>query len=250
MKGLLYKDFYLSGKKLLSIFFIYFIITLMGVLVCISMNCGNLAHSSGEELMNLERTMERSLYLPLVVFLVGAAGLVIENICCDFEVKWQDFMFASPLNGKRNVGVKFIFSAIIFVAAFVFGVLSYVIIRAVEGKNIQPEIFADYGIITLIIVFFSVFGMILSYQYRKIFAVQIRLVFTIGIIIAAFIFHGFLKWKKQGGDGFFSVMGDTLKNFYFNFKNVMAPFSFFIAAVVFIAGWGICIKIYDRRGKV
>ena len=107
MKGLIYREFYLSRKPAAYMLLAYVLFTSMITLVLISTYVGNLA--KGEDAAETRDYLYSQMYI--YIGLIGFIGAVYGHndlIEKDYKSKWQLYSYTLPVNEKKIIASKFI----------------------------------------------------------------------------------------------------------------------------------------------
>ena len=129
MKGLIYREFYLSRKPILLMLLVYVLFVVMISLVIISTYAGNLADDSEVDSMREYLNTEMYLYAGFIAIIGSVYGHndIIEK---DYKSRWQLYSYTVPVNEKKIAASKFIVRGILLIAGFILAVIADVIFSA------------------------------------------------------------------------------------------------------------------------
>ena len=136
MKGLIYREFYLSRKPILLMLVTYVLFVMMLSLVIISTYAGNLADDPEVGDMRAYLNSEMYLYAGLIGIIGAVYGHndVIEK---DYKSRWQLYSYTIPVNEKKIAASKFIVRGILLLSGFVLAVLADVIFSAAAKEPLS-----------------------------------------------------------------------------------------------------------------
>lgn len=254
MKHLLYKEFYLGRKYYITSLLLFLIVSLMGILIRISMKCGNLANLSAETFNSLDSaTFTVFTYLPSVILFISSCtdGGVIFS---DYNTKWAIFCYTAPISEKKTVGIKFIAKIIILTAALILGVTNAIIIGMVADKPIDGNVILNILVLFSVTVIFSSVIIVCSMKLKSKNAVGIFIFLIISVISIPIIIKGFNYldeiYTAYGG------LDETAQNElimqlvtgkYTEIRNILAPLLPVIIVVFPTIAFICSIKIMKRR---
>lgn len=156
MKGLIYREFYLSRKAVAFMLLAYVIFVAMITMVIISTYAGNLAKDSESAEMRSYLLSQMYLYAALI----GIGGCTYGHndlIEKDYKSKWQLYSYTLPVSEKKVMLSKLIVRVSLLLAGFVLAVLADVIFSAAGKVPVSPGhlktmlvIFFLYGVLCII----------------------------------------------------------------------------------------------------
>lgn len=242
MKGLIYKDFLLSRKYYIMAFIYCFMFVLLGVLMRISMICGNLSRNQ-EVLDSLGRNMYVLRYMPCLTFLF-AFSVDGGAIFSDFNCNWIRFCNTSSLREKQIAGAKMISASASLTFAYIISLI-YITVFCIAGGS-----FPDLNmILNITAMFFAVLGasfanIALSFAFRKKQTVEMISVAVIGIIGIAGSFLMMLKLNSMNMEEDFDLL-DFLRSEYGWIRSYFLP-----AALIFMLVSGaVCFYVSTKTLK-
>ena len=248
MKGLVYKEFYLGKKNLLTFVIVTIMFAVLGVLVCLSMNFGNLHKlADGEGMRSYYAKI--FFYVPYLILLLSTETC-INSVFRDYSISWMDYSYTLPLSGKKTIGAKYIFLGGISLAALVFGIIYSALISDLSGVDYSFKVLKIQFIIFVVAFLANAMMLALAYLVRT----KNRMV-TIEVIFFAILYLAFgaiAVWgeEKYGLDeSGNSIFGNIIKEKLQNIGDIIGP-----VIPVIVIGWMIvwffaATRIYLRREK-
>ena len=149
MKGLIYREFYLSRKPAAYMLLAYVLFTGMITLVLISTYVGNLA--KGDDAAETRDYIYSQMYI--YIGLIGFIGSVYGHndlIEKDYKSKWQLYSYTLPVNEKKIIASKFIVRGSLLFAGFLLAVLGEAILSAAAKRPVSISHFKNILLILLI----------------------------------------------------------------------------------------------------
>lgn len=136
MKGLIYRELYLTRKTYISAFSTYLLITLLLVLINLSMSFGNLKDIISSE--NGESTKNTLFYISVIIpsavlYLMSAANF--ELVDKDMTTKWLTFQYTIPVSTKKCAFVKILIITISIIIAFALSMVNMALFCALYGRS-------------------------------------------------------------------------------------------------------------------
>lgn len=170
MKGLVYREFFLSRKIIILEYMFAFMVIAMGILTRISMLYGNMARLDRETLDSAGNfTYYFFLYIPVIIMSCPLFS-VIRSTVTDFNGKWMEMQYTFPVEESGWVIAKWIKNAIISVVAFVTGIVNACIIKSIAEQRLSfikySELKAIVSVIALMFVLSCIF-MFISCRYKS-----------------------------------------------------------------------------------
>ena len=184
MKGLIFKELYLGRKNYLLMTAIWFMLSVLGILIRLSMLYGNLANiptitSDGTDLIIFYTFM----YAPAFVLFLSI-NFNIDIIASDFASKWSDFSYTTPISEYGYAGIRYMLKAALCVITFALSLANAGIMSGLYGKELNIVTVNVLLVTLLFVIIISVIAEVLMYRCRSKNKVQAIL------IAGAFIFAG------------------------------------------------------------
>ncbi|MBQ4283217.1 MAG: ABC-2 transporter permease [Lachnospira sp.] len=244
MKGLLYKEWCLQRKTIFTFVALALVFSLLGILMFISMKCGNLKGWQTENPESAQVFLSTFTYVPYI-FMLLASQVCNAAVCSDYETGWMKYAYTLPVTGKVAVGTRYLFGCIAMVTGIIYGLVNALAIYAFAGLSFDMNVIKYMLIILLgIVLSYSIF-MPVSFKFKK-----KRTVSTISAVVFAFIYFGAMGvlayCMEVYDEEVLNVMSAKLKDFC----DVLAWFVPFISVAVLIISFGASVKIYQRREKI
>ena len=142
MKGLIYREFYLSRKPILMMLLAYVIFVGMLSLVIISTYAGNLAQDPEAPLMRDSFYSQMYIYAGFIA-LIGVTYGHNDIIEKDYKSRWQLYSYTLPVNEKKIIASKFIVRGGLLLTGFLLAVLAEIIFAAAAKRSASPEHFKN-----------------------------------------------------------------------------------------------------------
>lgn len=237
IKGLLFRELYLGRNTFVSVLLVGIFGGIAVTLIVLSAMYGNLAaETSPEEIPDMA-----SMALTIVsgTFTL-MAGLSSETAIHDLSNKWLWFLYSSPVNEKKFIGVKFVIMIALVLIAVILTTIVGVIISAVTGIAYTASTLSGVVCVMSLVVVIDVIFMVLTYFFKSMNTALIwfgigLVPLGVGIIFAALSLCGGNIRKLEEG------LGQLI--------TISAPFAPIVAAVALVIGYFACVKLLQRREK-
>ncbi|MBQ9142953.1 MAG: ABC-2 transporter permease [Lachnospiraceae bacterium] len=247
MKGLLFKEFYLTRKTYLGFLLVFVGVASLCVLVCLSMICGNLQSIPAESPEEVESFFQMFVYVPYGI-LVFAVTVCEHSIFTDYASGWMKYSYTLPTPAKKAIGARYLTGIIIAVGSIALGLCNAGIMSLILDKPITAEIVKNMLVILLIAIGYIFFDIPMALKYKTAQAVGNRVG---SVMILAYIAVGAYMMNKIG------QMSTEMSDQYLadmmtkaaNIRDMILPFSPIIMLVLFGISFMISIKLYQRREK-
>lgn len=136
MKGLIYRELYLTRKTYISAFSTYLLITLLLVLINLSIYFGNLRDIISAE--NGESTKNTLFYISVIIpsavlYLMSAANF--ELVDKDITTKWLTFQYTIPVSTKKCAFVKILIITVSIIIAFALSMANMALFCTLYGRS-------------------------------------------------------------------------------------------------------------------
>lgn len=238
MKGLIYKDFCLSRKKLFLATILYFYVMIFGILFRLSMIYGNLSLLINNKIAFSLLDMSiyyGSIYSPLL-FLFSVNTEFTYCICDDYKVKWNTFSTSLPIKKSDIIISRYLIIIINTLIIFIFSTINAVIINHLSNRNFSLDIIKNFLIISIFCFLVSVLYMILAYKYRQ------RNIVEFIFVVSFFVFTGtFLIFQNN-----YKYNPKFINERFSEIRDAILPFSIFILLFISFLGYIISLNILKR----
>lgn len=244
MKSLIYREFFLYRKSVFTALGVFFGLIVMGILIILSMQFGNLAKATADLTTDLGGNISTILtYMPGMILFAIPLGY-FEVLDTDFSSKWMRFQYASPVNESRLVLSKLFLIGILTVCAFVGSILNALLFSLICDK---PFTQTTLSLIVLIMTVFSLITItlcVLTCLFRK---STPALIIVFAAVFMTFIALSIPMLEKASDNHdiqFFDIEVMIMEK-----VSGIAPFLPFILAAVFVLGYLIMTALLRRREK-
>ncbi len=243
MKGLLYKEWCL-GKKTCGLFLaLSLVFCLLGILVFLSMICGNLQSWPSKEPESVKVFAMTFTYVPYILMLFTATS-VNQSIFTDYESGWMKYSYTLPQKAISVVGVKYIYVGITFAIAFIFGLVNAGFICLMSKETFSADTLKNM----VVIMVFAVIEMAVVIPLAIVFK-QGRTLSTIGAVffMAVYIISGYIIVQLE--EKYPGKAEKMLADLFFDARDALAKFSILIIILAIAVSIFVACKIYQRREK-
>ncbi|WP_295092302.1 ABC-2 transporter permease [Ruminococcus sp.] len=191
MKGLIYREFYLTRKTIALTLLVYFVFVAMLSLVFISTYAGNLRGEEGV----IEAFYPQAYFYAAFIAILGMCYGHNDVIQKDYQSHWQLYSYTLPVSEKKIVASKFIMRGILLLSGLVLAVIAEVILSAAARMPISfPHIKVIFIICAFMTIGFSEIPLMLRFKSQNKAAI-ITLLACAPFIAAMFYFgYKFLKF--------------------------------------------------------
>lgn len=241
MKGLFYKEWCLGRKTFFSFLALSFVFCILGVLVFLSMICGNLQAMPKEDPESVKLFRTIFFYVPYILLLFGVEGCH-QSIYRDYESGWMTYSYTLPVTAYKAVGARYLMGGSILGIGFLYGLLNAVIISKLSKIAFSFEIVKNLILILIIaIIIFSLFLPLAMKLKKSRTVATIESVLMVGIYLS----FGFLmiQYEKKYGDAVFSILSEVFEKIR-DIIVLLSPLIIFAAAGI---SFFTAVKIYQRR---
>lgn len=206
MKGLLYRELYLSRKYYLTSLGVLLLFILLCSLVQLSMNVGNLAHVQDPDVLEM---LDPLMYMISMYFIpLIALSMTIDTgvINADHKCRWNLFSRCLPVTALQHTSVKFLIKGMVFLAVMLLSVLNDAVFSYIAGKPYGMEEFLNLFLIADIFVLTDVisFPLVLRAKSQRglILAKDagFLVVYIIGMVLASLYMSDYISVAGQLGD--------------------------------------------------
>ena len=247
MKGLLFKEFYLTRKTYLGLLGVFLGMALLCILAALSMICGNLQDIMTEFPEEVNGYFQMFVYAPFAVSVFSVA-VGEDSVFKDYTSGWMQYCYTSPVPAAKMVGVRYLTVVIIAIASLVLGLGSAGIVSLILDEPITGGILKNMLVILMVAIGYSFLDIPLALRFKTAQAVQSK-VGVAFIIIYIVAFGWFFKKSEQlKGEALDQYMADMMEKAV-NIRDMLLPLAPIIMLVLFAVSFTISIKLYQRREK-
>lgn len=252
MSGLIYKEWYSAKKRLAPFVILAGMLALLGILVFISVEHGNLKTMVQGNPLLMKTYSGIFYYLPIFLLLTGVE-VFVQNIFTDYDTGWMNLSYTFPVTPAKSILAKYMMVLIYSIACFLTGILYSLVIGILSGVDYSFKVLKLQVIILLITVLLFSVVLPIAIRVKK----KNKMDSVLGILFTVFaaIFIGFMFLNKDifidGTDETESVVEPfvQLKDRYPFFFSIPKVVWILAAFVIIISGYIAATKIYRRRDK-
>ena len=264
MRGLLYREFILNKKtQLLNLCFVV-LLEILGILIRLSLVCGNLAKLGRADFYQTEQSTYY-IFLILPVFLMAASmNLAMRNTVSDYSCKWVLFQYTTPVDESTWLLTKLLKNMILGMAALCIFAVNSLLFRLIAGRQFfdtHKEIFSKKAFTACVMIVCFIFAMYsfslyLSIKYKNVNAVTFRFAAVFGILSIAlnmYLFHALEQFRLKslalaerndaGAMSFYIYMTDKFKGHTILLGSIFAA----IICLITISGYLLAVRELKRR---
>lgn len=142
MKGLIYREFYLSRKSVFLMLLVYVLFVFMLSLVMISTYAGNLAKDPKADEMCEYLYSTMYIYAGFIAIIGVTYGHndIIEK---DYKSHWQLYSYTLPADEKKVITSKFVYRGVLILFGFLLAVLADAIFSISADKSLSVSHFKN-----------------------------------------------------------------------------------------------------------
>ncbi len=237
IKGLLFRELYLGRNTFVSVLLVGIFGGIAVTLVVLSAIYGNLAAETPPEEIPDMASMALTIVSGTFTLM---AGLSSETAIHDLSNKWLWFLYSSPVNEKKYIGVKFILLVALLLIAIILTALVGFMLSAITGISYTASTISGIVCVMSLIVVVDVVLMVLTYFFKSMNTALIW--FGIGLVPLG-VGIIFTALSLCGGN--IRKLDEGLEQLI----TISAPFAPIVAAVALVIGYFACVKILQRREK-
>ncbi len=197
MKGLIFKEIYLSRKKIFISLGIYFFLMLLCVLVKLSAVHGNLRLLSEEAVKN---TTTITFYLAVFGTVLALSGFVADNINSDIVSRWSKFQRSTAMTEKQVVSAAYISTGLMLLSMTAIHTLMTLMLCAVFDKTFHVYFilaFFAFAFITFIMFAYRLFCFYRFRQQKKAQLVWTATFFCLYLAVCLAVFGRLLTYQDK-----------------------------------------------------
>lgn len=164
MKGLIFKEIYLSRKRIIISLSIYFFLMLICVLVKLSAVYGNLRLLSEDAVRN---AVTITFYLAVFCSVLSFAGFIADNINSDIVSHWSNFQRSTPMTEKQVVSAAYISTGIMLLSMLVLHIFMTLMLCAVFGETFRSYYIPAFFAFAFIVFIGYAYRLFCFYRFRQ-----------------------------------------------------------------------------------
>ena len=249
MKGLIFKEIYISRKRCYISAATYISLLIMCILVKLSAVHGNLRLLDAEAVRHVENV---TFYLAVFGLLIAMAGVVVNNAETDKITRWDIFRRTIPFTEKQIVGAVYISNAITLGIALAVHTLVSLVVCTVFDIKFEPWFLSVFLAFCLLVYLINAFSLFCQYRFRdpkraKLVYSAVLFVIYFGICIAL---YAALAMTAPGEDPvktekFLKDTGSSILSFIKNYSWVIPAVCAALTAVLFFVSVRACKRPAD-----
>ena len=163
MRGIIFKELYISRKKIYISIATYFFLMLLCVLVKMSAEFGNIRLLDKEA---VENTLNITFYFFVFGLLVVFTGFLVNNVPADLKSRWSIYQRTLPFTERQLVGAGYITNAVVLLVLFVFHTLMTAIMCMVFNMKFHAYFIWIFLIASLLFFLANALIMFAFYRFR------------------------------------------------------------------------------------
>lgn len=156
MKGLIFRELYLGRKNMLVVAAVSFVFGIIGILIRLSMNIGNLSLLSEETLTELDLNTYMIFSVMTGALLLMISTVISEVSGMDYKAKWMGFQYTTPVTEEKYMLAKYLLMLALTAAAAVPAFINAAIIGALSGRPLDMNITSVLVMISCVTVLLNV----------------------------------------------------------------------------------------------
>lgn len=252
VKGLIFRELYLTRKNYIICLCIWLMFSMLGILFQLSALYGNLAKLPVEDQLDM-----RYIWLYAPVIILASAAISNEMIYVDFASKWAVFSAVTPVSEKKYCAVKYIIKLVMLIFTAVMSFVNAAILCAVNGDRLDRQVVGIILLIILAFVVLSIFSQGAAYKYKDKNKSSLRLMIPMLIIYALFGLGMamFMNYVRKANPGLSEEELSLLLNSYLDCiidkaRYIIAaavPFLPFAIIAALAVGYFGCVRLMKRR---
>lgn len=241
IKGLLRKEWCLERKTVCLFLVLSLVYFVLGILVFLSMLCGNLQFIPREEPEAVPQLAAVFCYVPFLLSLF-AANACNHSVYSDYESHWMRYSYTLPAGAHEIIGAKYLMGGGIFLFNLLYGMLNAAVICMLSGEAFTPERFQNLLMLwALAIVVFAVF-LPLAMRLQK-----ARTVGAIGSVLFVFAYLGLGGFVMRNAESQGDDMLQILAQAFACVRTVGAWAALPAAGIAVAVSFLVSVKLYQRR---
>ena len=189
MKGIIFKELYISRKRIYISIATYLFLTLLCILVKLSASFGNIRLLDKEA---VDSTVNITFYFFVFGLLLSIPGMLVNNVCSDLKSHWSIYQRTLPFSEKQIVSAAYISNVVVLLVMNVFHTLMTAVMCALFNKRFQLYYIGVFLAASLLFFVFNAIIMFAFYRFRDSKKAQLfyGAVFTLVYLAFAFAFVG------------------------------------------------------------
>ncbi|MDE6666355.1 MAG: hypothetical protein K2K14_09265 [Ruminococcus sp.] len=258
-KGIIYRELYLNRKRYIVGFAMYVAMVFIGVLIRMSMNFGNLAHTDEEVLNSMDTITYYMFTLATPLILIISFAETPEIIVSDYKTNWTKFSYTFPISPKEMALYKTGISFTGYLISVIISIINFCIFGSLCDRKFDVFNFKIMMIMMFALCLTTATEQILTYKFKNITLTQVvtSLIFTVifiggSLVIAVYFGNVMKELNISDPDNFDEKMDIFLDELADKLKNIMDVFVIFVPFLmvgIFVLQYFLTKKILSRREK-
>ena len=247
MKGLLFKEFYLTRKTYLGFLGLFIGVASLCALTALSMICGNLQETAMKSPEIVDSYFQMFTYIPLLA-LMFAVQAVETSVYMDYASGWMKYSYSTALSMKKVIGVRYLAGFIILVISMVLGFANAGLIGLILNKTITADMVKNILLIGIMGTVFMFIDIPMALKFKTAQKVQNLegTVFLVGYIVIVGFF--FLKMADMNEDMSEQYLKSILAK-AMDIRDILLPLCPILLLVLFALSFWTSVRLYQRREK-
>jgi hypothetical protein len=184
MKGLLYKEWCLGKRGFLLFLILALLFSVLGVLVCLSLQFGNLKDMGEDIALETNVLAQVFFYVPYLI-LLGACSRCLQTIYLDYDSGWMKYSYTFPLEVQKEVGVRYLVGGFCFLFALLYSLVNCAVISALSKISFTVETLKNQLLLLTLVCLLFAFFLPLAMHFKS-----AKPVSTIAIAVLAVVYMG------------------------------------------------------------
>ncbi len=251
MKGLLYKEFFLGRKNYFAFLALAFVFALLGVLVCLSMICGNLQTLPTEDPEGVKVLAMVFTYVPYSL-LLAATFCGCNSIYSDRTSGFMRFSYTLPVKTEVMVGARYLIEIMILIAGFLFGIVNASIISAMTNIPFDIGIVKNMVVILGCMVFVYAWELPLAFRFQNpktVSAVMVAFCVALYFVAGGLLISGMKQFTSLAENGNEEEYLQILMDKYSGIRDMVFPLLPLLIFGVIGISFLLSVKFLKRRER-
>lgn len=241
MRGLLYKEWCLSKKTIFMYVALAFIFALLGVLVALSMVCGNLQSMPQKDPESARLIILTFYYVPLLIMTMSVE-CCLQSIYSDYTSGWMMYGYTLPVSNKKAISARYIVFLILYVLGLLAGFLNAFVVGEISGYKLTGNDVKNLILLWMVMGTIDLVLIPLALKLKKASTIT-SMVTAVGVVLYVGAAVFVLNLEKTYGEDAMQFIFDRIGEF----RDKYMLFSPIYMVIVILISFIISVKIYQRR---
>lgn len=246
--GLFYRELYPTLKEIIVCYVLGIVLCVIFYLIKLSMEIGNLADMTGENLEMLKMMLPGyAIYLPGLLFMSQVNGS-LGAFQFEMQPKFRCFTASIPVSEWKFVGVKFLTSASILIVGTAVAFLNAGIMCSIYDVAFDKTVIANILLCAMGVSVFCAAIYIFNYLFRNPMAAMIAFLVVMYVAVLGWMvphLDAIEQLSTENETNAMSIILDKITGF----STAFLPFSVPCVIGVLGLGWVLCALLAKRREK-